>query len=296
MATVFGGGTTEKFRFIDRHKKTLGTSYLCGWLKVSRSGYYAWKKRPDPKRIQCDQQLLKRIRHVYSKSRQIYVSPRIHQALKQQGILVGKKRVERLMRDHDIKGRLVKVTRRQPGLKRFVARGENLRLQRSEVSAINQVWVGDITYLKVNQTYQYLIVIMDLYSRKILGWRLSKRRTTEETVSVLKRVIKQRQPGQELIFHSDRGIEFTGNHFRETLSKHQIQPSVNRRGKCTDNGHMESFFHSLKAELIRGRKYMTRRELRASLNSYINHFYNTKRIHSGIGYHSPIQYEKLITS
>jgi transposase InsO family protein len=238
--------------------------------------------------------LLKKIRKIYAESRDTYGSPRIHQTLIQQGVCVGKKRIERLMKAHDIKGRIVRVTRRQPGLKRFVARGENLRLHRPDATAINQIWVGDITYLKVNKNYQYLIVIMDLFSRKILGWRLSTSRTTKDTVSVLKRVVKQRKPEQGIIFHSDRGIEYTGHHYKGTLKKYQIEPSVNRLGKCTDNGHMESFFHSLKAELIRGRKYKTGNELRASLSSYINHFYNTKRLHSGSGYHSPIEYEKLI--
>lgn len=233
------------------------------------------------------------IRRIHTESRYVYGSPRIHQTLKQQGVFVGKKRIERLMKAHDIKGRIVKVTRRQPGLKRFVARGENLRLKAAEATGINQIWVGDITYLKVDKHYQFLIVIMDIYSRKILGWRLSTSRTTKDTVSVLKRVVKQRQPEQEIIFHSDRGIEYTGHHYRDALKKHHIEPSVNRLGKCTDNGHMESFFHSLKAELIRGRTFKTGSELRASLSSYINHFYNTKRLHSGIGYHSPIEYEKL---
>jgi transposase InsO family protein len=296
VATVSGGGTTEKYKFIQRYRQTLGIKYLCDWLKVSRSGYYAWRKRAQSKRTLSDQSLLKKIRKIHLDSRSVYGSPRVHQALKQQGIYVGKKRVERLMRAYDIKGRIVKVTRRQPGLKRFVARGENLRLKAPEASNINQIWVGDITYLKVDKRYQFLIVIMDIYSRKILGWRLSTSRTTKDTVSVLKRVVKHRQPEQEIIFHSDRGIEYTGHHYRDALKKNDIKPSVNRLGKCTDNGHMESFFHSLKAELIRGSTFKTGSELRASLSSYINHFYNTKRLHSGIGYHSPIEYEKLIAN
>ena len=218
----------------------------------------------------------------------------MHEALKKQGISIGKKRVERLMQAQGLQGRVVHVTRRQPGLKRFIERGENLRLNQAEPRNINRVWVSDITYIKVRDTYKYLIVIMDLYSRRILSWSLTETRTTQDTAKVLKRAIQERQPDEGLVFHTDRGIEYTGKEFRKELNKHKIKPSVNRLGYCTDNGHMESYFHSLKAELIRGRKFNTMDELRYALNSYINHFYNKKRLHSGIGYCSPIEYEKLV--
>ena len=217
----------------------------------------------------------------------------MHEALKLQGISIGKKRVERLMQAQGLQGRVVQVTRRQPGLKRFIERGDNLRLKQPGPIRVNQVWVSDITYIKVRDTYKYLIVIMDLYSRRILSWSLSDTRTTEDTSKVLKRAINERQPGEGLIFHTDRGIEFTGKGFRKELDKHKMKASVNRLGYCTDNGHMESYFHSLKAELIRGRRFNTMDELRYALNSYINHFYNKKRLHSGIGYCSPIEYEKI---
>ena len=197
------------------------------------------------------------------------------------------------MQAQNLQGRVVQVTRRQPGLKRFKARGSNLRLYQPGPTTINQVWVSDITYIKVRNTYKYLAVIMDLYSRKILSWSLTDTRTTADTSTILKRAIRDRQPAEGLIFHTDRGIEFTGNDFRKVLRKHKMKPSVNRLGYCTDNGHMESYFHSLKAELIRGRKYHSMNDLRYALNSYINHFYNKKRLHSGIGYCSPIEYEKI---
>ena len=207
--------------------------------------------------------------------------------------MIGKKRVERLMQQQGLQGRVVQVTRRQPGLKRFIERGDNLRLNKPSPININRVWVADITYIKVRDTYKYLTVIMDLYSRRILSWSLTETRTTQDTAVVLKRAIKERQPDEGLIFHTDRGIEFTGKGFRSVLDKHKMKYSVNRLGYCTDNGHMESYFHSLKAELIRGRKFNTMEELRYALNSYINHFYNKKRLHSGIGYCSPIEYEKM---
>ena len=237
--------------------------------------------------------MIAKIIQIHRDSRGTYGSPRVYKALKRQGIAIGKKRVERLMQAQNLRGRVVTVTRRQPGLKRFIERGDNLRLGQSAPTRVNRVWVSDITYLKVHNTYKYLIVIMDLYSRRILSWSLAETRTTTETVSVLKRAIKERRPDEGLIFHTDRGIEFTGKDFRKVLKAHNMQPSVNRLGVCTDNGHMESCFHSLKAELIRGRKFNTLSDLRYALNSYINHFYNKKRLHSGIGYMSPIEYEKI---
>lgn len=236
---------------------------------------------------------MEEIRKIHQASRETYGSPRVHEALKKQGITIGKKRVERLMQSQGLQGRVVKVTRRQPGLKRFIERGDNLRLNEPVPSNINQVWVSDITYIKVRDTYKYLIVIMDLYSRRILSWSLTETRTTHDTSQVLKRALRERRPEDGLIFHTDRGIEYTGKEFRKELRRHEIKASVNRLGYCTDNGHMESYFHSLKAELIRGRKFNTMDELRYALNSYINHFYNKKRLHSGIGYCSPIEYEKL---
>ena len=162
-----------------------------------------------------------------------------------------------------------------------------------EVNRSDQVWVSDITYIKVKDVYKYLIAIMDVYSRRIISGSLTETRTVNDTLTVLKRAVSDRQPNAGLIFHTDRGIEYTGHEFRRILAQHGIRASVNRLGICTDNGHMESFFHSLKAELIRGRKFNSMSELRYSLNSYINHFYNKKRLHSGIGYYSPIEYEKL---
>ena len=293
MATVSRGGTSERFGFIKRHAIDLGVTYLCNWLGVSRSGYYAWLKRLPSQRSLSDKELSIKIIDIHRDNRGAYGSPRIHQALKQQGVSVGKKRVERLMQQQGLQGRVVQVTRRQPGLKRFIERGENLRLNEASPKEINRVWVSDITYIKVRDTYRYLTVIMDLYSRRILSWSLTETRTTTDTVIVLKRAIKERQPDEGLIFHTDRGIEFTGKIFRQELEKHKMRPSVNRLGHCTDNGHMESYFHSLKAELIRGRKFNTMKELRYALNSYINHFYNKKRLHSGIGYNSPMDYEKI---
>ncbi|PHS22549.1 MAG: IS3 family transposase [Methylophaga sp.] len=293
MATVSRAGTSERFGFIQKHGKQIGISYLCHWLKISRSGYYTWLDRPLSHLISNNCNLSKKIIRIYHDSRGTYGSPRVHQALKKQGVAVGKKRVERLMRALKLRARVVKVTRRQPGLKRFKQRGKNLRLDLPAPQSVNQMWVADITYIKVKESYKFLSVIMDLYSRRILSWSLTHTRTTNDTAKVLNRAIRMRNPDPGLIFHTDRGIEFTGKGFRKVLKKHHMKPSVNRLGFCTDNGHMESYFHSLKAELIRGRTFNSMKELRTALNSYINHFYNKKRLHSGISYCSPVEYEMM---
>jgi len=217
----------------------------------------------------------------------------VHKALKKQGEQISEKRVARLMRQEKLQGRVVKVTRRCPGLKRFVSVGTNLRLEAEESTAPDQAWVADITYIKIAKRWRYLAVVMDLYSRRVIGWALGKNKGTELTLSALRNALRKRRPGAGLIFHTDRGAEYTAHCFRDELSKYGILPSVNRAGYCTDNAHMESFFHTLKAELIRGNVFSTLKELRYALSGYINHFYNRKRLHSGIGYYTPEEYESI---
>jgi len=264
---------------------------LCKWLGVSRSGYYDWVKRAPSIRVTTDRILAKKIAHIHAQSREIYGSPRVHNALKQQGINVGQKRVARLMRENGLKGRVVTVTRRTPNLRRFQQAGENLRLHAPAPRKCDEQWVADLTYIKVNKRYQYLITIMDVYSRKILGWSLCITRTADDVLPLLKRVIRKRKPKPGLIFHTDRGIEFIAYAVQSELKKHGLERSHNRLGHCTDNAHMESFYHSLKGEMVRGRVFKNTGELRSALSSYIDGFYNRSRLHSGIGYTNPIDYE-----
>ncbi|MEH6544210.1 MAG: IS3 family transposase [Porticoccaceae bacterium] len=291
VATVSGGTPSERFGFVQRYRE-LGVAQLCRWLDVSTSGFYAWEKREASTRDQEDQRLLSKITQIFWHSQGRYGSPRIFQVLQSQGIQVGRKRVERLMREAGLKGRVVRVTRRQPGLKRFKAKGTNVLRTLTAPTGINQVWVGDVTYLKLNGQWQYLATVMDYHSRRILGWSLWTSRTTELTRSAMRYALKKRRPPPGLIFHTDRGIEYTGGEFQQLLRDKGFRHSVNRPGKCTDNARMESFFHSLKAELIRGTLFRSVKELRHSLSNYINTFYNAVRLHSSLGYVSPIQYEQ----
>lgn len=258
---------------------------------MSRSGYYDWLKRQPSARAKEDVDLSQKIVDIHARSRETYGSPRIHRSLRDQGINVGSKRVARLMRDMGIKGRVVTVTRRAPKLRKFQQAGENLRLHNAPPARCDQQWVADITYIKVGSRYQYLVTIMDVYSRRILGWSLNSSRTVDDVLPLLKRVIARRRPPPGLIFHTDRGIEFMAYAIQEELEKHGIKKSYNRLGYCTDNAHMESFYHSLKGELIRGRRFDNEQALRLALSSYVDGFYNRTRLHSGIGYTSPMTYE-----
>jgi len=234
------------------------------------------------------------IRKVFDDSKGRYGSPRVHQALRNKGILVSRKRVERLMRQAELKGRVSRVTRRAPGLKRFVAKGENLLLQAGNAKNINQVWVADVTYIRHKKSWLYLATVMDQYSRRIIGWSLSDQRTTALTCSAMTNALKKRGYPTGLILHTDRGVEYTGNQFQELLRKYDFKHSVNRAGYCTDNAFMESFYHSLKGELIRKTVFKTVTHLRKEIAGYINQFYNRVRLHSGLDYLSPIKYEQSL--
>ena len=264
---------------------------MCKKLKVSRSGFYAWSQRKKSPRAESDTQLLSQIRNIFDASSGRYGSPRIHQKLAQQGVHVSRKRVARLMKEANLSGLVVRVTKRHPGQKRFHAKGTNLLLGKELPSAINQVWVADITYIRVKGKWQYLATVMDAYSRRIIGWSLSKNKSMKLTSTALKYALKRRNYPRDVLFHTDRGVEFTGSTFQKLLNKYEFKHSLNRAGQCTDNAFMESFYHSLKCELIRGTVFESVQNLRSALQVYINKFYNTVRLHSGIEYKPPVEYE-----
>ncbi len=268
-------------------------AFLCDHYDVSRSGYYTWRDRRESQRDKDNQALIKQIKTIHERSHGTYGSPRVTAALNQRGIRCGENRVARLMREQRIVGKVQNVYRCHQGNNRFFQRFDNLRLNRPEPTAPNQVWAGDITYLKLHKHYYYLAVVIDLYSRKVIGWSLGHQRKVDLTLSVLRRTIKHRQPDKGLIFHSDRGIEYASYRYEDELNQHGIRPSMNRPGHCVDNAHVESFFHTIKAEWLKGNPYRTFNELQETIRYYIQHFYNRSRLHSGIGYYSPNEYEKM---
>ena len=268
-------------------------AFLCKRYRVCRSGFYAWQQRKLSARQQGDTALKAAIKRIYKQHRGVYGSPRVHRQLKRQGIRCGAKRVARLMAELGLRGKAGVVGRSKAGVYRFFQKTANLRLHQPAPTALNKVWVGDVTYLRVGKQWRYLATVMDLFSRRIVGWTISRSRTVKVTLRALKRAILARNPQSGLVFHSDRGIEYSAYGFQAYLRERRIIPSMNRPRTCQDNAHMESFFRSLKTEFVQRRIFATDAQLTAQLGSYIDRFYNTKRLHSSLGYHSPVEFECL---
>jgi putative transposase len=256
---------------------------------VTRSGYYAWRRRGESARRRHDRSLLKTIRELFERSRGTYGSPRIHRALVATGLRVSRRRVERLMREAGLRARAARLYRRIPGLHGFFTNIPNRQLDRF-ATAPDQVWVGDITYLKVAGTWRYLAVVMDRYSRRIIGWSLGPTKDARLTLAAFNRAVFHRRPRPGVIFHSDRGVEYAAYAFRDRLAALGFVQSMNRPREITDNAHMESFFHSMKSDVVHGVRFVVDAQLVSLLRSYIP-YYNGVRLHSGIGYSSPVAYE-----
>jgi transposase InsO family protein len=267
-------------------------TFLCRYYGVSMSGYYAWKQRPVSDRSRANQKLLQTIHRIHTHSHGIYGSPRVWETLKQQGIPCSENRVARLMQHALLQGRVVKVTRRQPGLHRFFVATPNLRTDQPVPTGLDQQWVGDVTYLKARGRFCYLATVMDVCSRKILGYALGRDRSVNLTTRAVQQAIRSRPHPERLLFHSDRGIEYGAYRYKAFLGEHGIRSSMNRPGHPGDNAHMESFFHSMKAEWIRGKTFQNFTELHTAVRQYIR-FYNHHRLHSGLDYRTPVEYERL---
>ena len=233
------------------------------------------------------------IERIHRDSGARYGSPRVHQVLRREGVRVSNKRVARLMRERGLRARVSRMYRNSSGVHKFFLKTGNLRLDEPVPTRTDQIWVGDLTYLRLGKRWRYLATVMDLFSRRIVGWTLARNRTTDVTLRALKRALAARSPRPGLLFHSDRGIEYSAYGYQDFLKAKGIVPSMNRPRHCQDNAHMESFFHSLKAELTHQRSYVSDAELNASVAGYIDRFYNAKRIHSSLGYHSPVEFERL---
>lgn len=264
--------------------------WMCQRLEVSRSGFYAWLKRPVSDRARRDVRLSRQIEEHFEQSYGVYGSPRIHALLRRQGERTGRKRVARLMRELKLKARANRIYRNLPGAVTCRLGIPNEARERM-VSAPDQVWRGDITYLKAGGAWRYLAVVIDQFSRRLLGYELGNQRTADLTLAALRKATARRQPGEGLVFHSDRGSEYGGYLYRDGLAIHGIVQSMNRPKTMTDNAHVESFFHTLKTEAIHGHRFATCGDLDRAVRRYIAH-YNRRRPHSALGYRSPIDYER----
>jgi putative transposase len=269
---------------------------LCALLEVSRSGYYAWRKRPPSAHQLRDQALWLQIQLAHKRSRQTYGSPRITKELKKQSQSCGRHRVARLMRQKGLRGL------QKPGFRpRTTDSVHNLpiapnRLKTVRAQQTDEIWVADITYIGLSHSWVYLAVVMDLYSRKVVGWALGNHLKTSLAVESLQRALAQRRPGRRLIHHSDQGVQYASGEYQQILHSYQIQPSMNARGNCYDNATMEAFFSTLKTELIHRQDWKTQEELKMALFEYIEGFYNPVRLHSSLGYLSPEEFEATNSS
>ena len=262
---------------------------LCALYGLSTAGYYAWRSREVSVHTKQDRLLSAEIEKIFQRTRRTYGSPRICRALRAQGIRVSERRVARLMRAGGMRARVVGLYRPKAELRRRYAEHRNL-LRRHQARRINEVWVGDVTYLKVDRHWCYLSTVMDQYSRRVLGWALGRRRTTSLTRAVFNAAYRSRRP-RRLIFHSDRGVEYTAPGYRDRMQALGVRQSTTSGGSPGENAHAESFFHSLKADVIHGATFDTDDGLRASVRSYVR-FYNHERLHSSLNYRSPVAFER----
>jgi transposase InsO family protein len=283
-----------KYQFIADHREEFEITVMCRVLAVSRSGYYAWCKRPTSARKMADQALSQQIKEIHQQSRQTYGSPRIRAELAAQGVRCGRKRVARLMRQAALCAKhrcKVKVTTTDSAHPYPVA--PNLLEQDFSASRPNEKWSGDITYIPTAQGWLYLAVILDLYSRRIVGWAMSDSLERHLVIAALYMAIQRRQPPPGLLHHSDRGSQYASDDYQAVLTQAQMQCSMSRAGNCYDNAPIESFFGSLKTELVHHSHYQTKAEAKTDIFEYIEVFYNRIRRHSALAYQSPVNFEKL---
>ena len=280
-----------KFGFIDAEKAKYPVGVLCDVLDVSRSGFYAWKDRPAPAKKKLDAHLATRIAGVHKGSRGTYGSPRVHAELRANGVRVGRKRVERLMRENGLQARRKRRFRRTTDSNHSQPIAPNVLGRHFEAVAPNQVWVSDVTYIWTQEGWLYLAAMLDLFSRRVVGWAASENNDRTLALDALNRALRARRPGPGLLHHSDRGSPYASDDYRQALAKSAIRASMSRTGDCWDNAVAESFFATLKAELVDEQHYRTREQAVASIGDYIEYFYNPRRRHSHLGYKSPIEFE-----
>lgn len=277
------------------HKQTIGVERLCRHLEVSRSGYYDWVRRGESNRSKSDKQLLVHIKRIFICSRCIYGSPKVHLELRKIGIFVGRKRVARLMREAKLRAQIVRTYPRKPRSRANFHITENLRLEDKSTQGINTHWSTDLTYIPFGKSWLYLVVILDLHSRKIVGWALGNSKTTALVKRALQHAVRKRKPQKGLILHSDRGAEFVSFELKTYTERMGIIRSMSRPYTSIDNAEVESFFQKLKGEFIANKSYDTQKKLERLIASYINGFYNSVRMHSSLGYLSPAKYEAVHT-
>jgi len=279
------------FELVQSEKANYPINLLCEAVGVSRSAYYAWTHGTPSQRALANERILVEIRAIHAEHKERYGSPRIRTELHGRGIRVGKHRVARLMRENGIRARLRRRFRRTTDSRHGLPVAPNLLERRFTTTAPDQAWVGDITYIWTAEGWSYLSVLLDLYSRRVVGWALRKSLNRELAVSTLRRALARRRPPPGLVHHTDRGCQYASSEYRRLLHKHSAVSSMSAAGDCWDNAVAESFFATLKKELVHGCAFETRSEAYDAISEYIDHYYNAKRRHSAAGNLSPINFE-----
>lgn len=282
-----------KFIFMNQYRSEFRIQKMADVLGVTRSAYYAWMKRGKSRRSKENDRLINRIRALHTRSHEIYGSRRITAALRSEGQSCGKNRVARLMQKESIVSRMRRKFLITTHSKHSFPKAANLVRQNFHTEKPDRLWVSDITYIWTKEGWLYLAVILDVFSRYVVGWSLSNRLHHSIVLQAFRNAERKRSVQPGLIFHSDQGVQYACEDFKEQMRVHQINQSMSGSGNCYDNALAESFFHSLKTEWVYFEKYETKEQASLSIFEYIESFYNRNRLHSQLGYVSPEKYEQL---
>jgi putative transposase len=266
---------------------------MCRVLQVYRSGYYAWLKRPNNERKQRRYKLARRIHQIFLSSRRLYGSPKITQVLRQEGWRVGQKTVGRIMRESGLKSRTVRKYKATTNSRHNQPVFDNVLNQTFQAERPNQVWMSDITYVWTNEGWLYVASIMDLFTRKIVGWKADSRMTKELVIDALDQAYRRENPSDGVLHHSDRGSQYASKEYQDKLKEYKMNVSMSRKGNCYDNACIESFHSVIKRELIHLERFKTRARAKQQIWEYIERWYNRGRIHSSIGYKTPVQFQSI---
>jgi putative transposase len=284
-----------KYRFMDAQRGTHCVEKMAEVLGVSRSGYYAWLGRDESPRHRANRELVEHIEEIQREVKYRYGSPRVTKALCREGTSAGHNRVARLMREHGLQARTPRRYRSTTKASEGRPEAPNVLGRSFAVSGRNVVWVSDITYIATSEGWLYLAVVLDLGSRRVVGWAMSLRLSTDLVLRAFWMAVMLRNPPKGLIFHSDRGSQYTSHAFVKALKSRQMVQSMSRKGNCWDNAPSEAFFGSLKIELMGGKAFLTPQAAQAAIFEYVEVFYNRQRLHSSLGYRTPVEYEEAVS-
>ena len=282
----------SSFKLIEAEKTSFPVHLMCRMLGVSRSGYYGWRDKSPTRRSREDAALTEKVREIHRRSRETYGSPRVHAELKALGTRCGRKRVERLMRQAGLRGCMRGKRRGTTRRGTRAAPAEDLVKRDFVATRTDRIWVADITYVATREGFLYLAFVLDAHSRRIVGWAMEGHLRTELVVDALQMAVCRRKPAPGLVHHSDQGVQYTARSFSERLKEVGIEPSMGRTGSALDNAMAESFVSTLKAELVSRLEFPTRQAARTAIFEYLETFYNTRRLHSSLGYRSPVDFEE----